>query len=125
MKFSNKEVRFIYAWLNIPLHGEDVRARHRFLKMVQPQLNEMEEQRVALIDKYANKDQDGKLITEKNAQGLSEYKFTEERRAQFDAESFALLDKETKYSIDKEEKKFIRIIRDILTNKLQKLVSGL
>lgn len=123
MKFSNKEIRFIYAWLNVPLHGEDVRARHRFLKMVQSQLNDMETERVALIEKYANKDQDGKLILEKNAQGIGEYKFTEERRALFDEESFALLNKETKYDIEKEEKKFIRVVKDILTNKLQKGLS--
>ncbi len=84
------EVRFLYDSLDIPLHGEERRARSKFSEILRTILLEQEGVRMDLVKKHAKKDKSGEAIVgeDKNfdfdSDGLA--KFTEEYRTYLDEE---------------------------------------
>lgn len=48
----------LYRLLNIPLHGPQSRARNRFGNLVKDQVNYIEDERIKMIEGYANKGKD-------------------------------------------------------------------
>ena len=69
---SNQEVEFLFSWLNIPLHGELLRHRNKFISIVESQHNSTNHKREELLDKYADKDESGKMIVENGLIKMSE-----------------------------------------------------
>ena len=63
------QLKMLYKWLDIPLHGEDVRVRSRFLKMISPILDGSEHERLTLLKEFAKKDGDGNPVFLKDEKG--------------------------------------------------------
>lgn len=53
---TNQEVEYLYSWLNIPLHGELLRARNKFIRMIGDQHEATQERRVELLKELTDKD---------------------------------------------------------------------
>lgn len=96
---GNKEIDR-KSWLDQPLEdGKLTRSRNKFIKVAQEKLNERNEARIALIKKYANKDEAGeaKIITDEN--GSQRYDLSPEGMADFNKEYVALMDEEVIFDI--------------------------
>lgn len=72
MKIKHKHVRLIRKWLDRPMHGDELKARNTFIKAVTPQYELIEKTRVDLLEKHADKGEDGKPIIENDQYKLSE-----------------------------------------------------
>ena len=55
MEFKNFQMQFLYSLLDIPLHGTECRARNRFVRIISERAGEIEKERIALNEKYADK----------------------------------------------------------------------
>ena len=57
------KIESFYEWLiKLKLHGKQSRARSRFVKMITERVREIDEERIILAEKHAEKDKDGKII---------------------------------------------------------------
>ena len=94
MKISLNEVRGIQAGLDVILAKEiPIKPAYwlaRFLDKIRSEMEAMEKARVKLVEKLAKKDKDGKPVFKKGKDGKqiepSQYDFTDENMAKFQAE---------------------------------------
>ena len=61
LTFKNKQLDFLISILNFPAHGDVLRARNRFLKIVRPKMIEMSNERITYLEEIAPKDEKGNL----------------------------------------------------------------
>lgn len=62
-EFANDIVPSLQDWLMRQLlHGKESRYRTRFIKILSPRIEEIEQERQALIKKWSKKDKDGKML---------------------------------------------------------------
>ena len=113
INLTNQETEFLYAWLNIPLHGEHLRARNKFIRVIEDQHTVTQDHRVVLLESLVDKDESGKPIIENGV-----YKLTPENRKQF-SEDFNkyLADGSDNYEVDE---KILRGIVDVLETRMTK-----
>jgi hypothetical protein len=63
-RISNGHLIALTRWLNnISLAGQESRERTRFIETVSPHIKEIDEKRIELVKKYANKNDDGTPAT--------------------------------------------------------------
>lgn len=113
LKLTNTEINFLYQWLNIPLHGEQIRARNRFLKIIQKDFDAIHPTRIAMIEKYASKDAEGKPVLKDKL-----YDIPEDKQEEAKAELTKFLDTENEYPVNKETKQDYIEIGKVLKEKL-------
>ena len=113
MKLTNQEVVSIYRWLNVPLHGEELRSRVKFIGYILPQTEGLDAKRLKFCEGFADKDEDGKPILEKG-----QFKMTEENTKMFGEEYQKLLKEEKEYEIDSDNKKHFQTTHTILSTKV-------
>lgn len=65
-------------WLDVPLHGDLLRARNKFIADIQTRLNVIEENRQLTLRSFAEKDKKGEPIIENGI-----YKIPDEKKADF------------------------------------------
>jgi hypothetical protein len=120
MNLTNQEVEFLFSWLNIPLHGEELRSRNKFIKLIEDQHLKTQEKRVTMLNEAAEKDENGKPIFEESGH----YKLTDENTQKFGKEFNSFLkDSSQLYSIEGTEMK--KYVEDIKTLLLERMVKGL
>jgi len=64
LKIKNLHLDLLVLLLDKPRHGQDARAKNRFLKMVQPRRDEKEKTRKEILENHADKDKGGKSLME-------------------------------------------------------------
>lgn len=74
----------LYTLLNVPLHGPQLRARNHFAKTVRSQLEVMEEDRIKMLENYADKDKRTKEPLKK--EGDQEYQISAENLSKYQKE---------------------------------------
>jgi hypothetical protein len=60
LKFKNSQIDFLLSILNFPSHGEELRNRNKFLKIVRPQAIEIENERIKILEELTPKGEDEK-----------------------------------------------------------------
>lgn len=117
LKIPNKFILGLASWLaEQPLGGRESRERSRFVTVASEHLQEVEKERKEIIEKFANKDEDGKpkIITVDN--GDSRYDIPDEKKAEMEKEYLDLLDEEWVLDVSEGNKAKIKTTRDILLN---------
>lgn len=112
MKISNQELKTLYQWMDVPLHGEEMRARSAFMRMTIDKHKAIEDTRVKMLQDMADKDEEGKPIIEGGT-----YKLSPEAVKKFSEEFRVVLDAENEFEVTPEVKKHMK---NILENKLNR-----
>jgi len=110
IKLKNYHLNSLYSWFNMPLHSKYARARNRFLRIIIARIEEIEEERKKLLNKYAKKDKDGKEIIENNNYVLGE------NLEAFNKEYGEMIQEEYVIDILPSNREDIYIVRDMLLN---------
>ena len=112
MKINNTNVQYLYNWLNLPLHGDQARARNKFAKIIEKQYKDSLDGRTEILKKYSDKDKKTKEpIIEKGMYKMSD---TVLKKAKEEVTKF--LEKVTTYELTKADKVYARIVVKILTD---------
>ena len=107
MKLNNIQAFNLYRWLDVPLHGSELRARNAFVKLIAPQYEAFTAIRKSKLEELADKDEAGKPIID-----AAGYKISDENQKKFEE----LLDQVTMY----EKFKDAKVIEGILNTKLSR-----
>jgi len=78
IELANYQIKDILDRLNVPLHSEKARARNRIVEILGPIANATEKERLALVDKYAEKDENNKPVIVMGEFGKDHYKLTDD-----------------------------------------------
>lgn len=62
MNLTNQHILHLFRWLNVPLHGEELRARNKFIATLNGQHEAIHAKRQAMLEEISDKDEDGKAI---------------------------------------------------------------
>lgn len=117
MKINNTQVQYLYNWLNLPLHGEQARARNKFTAIIEKQYFASLDGRTDILRKFSDKDKKTKEpIMEKNLKGESLYKMSDDKLEEAKKEVNKFLDKVTTYELTKAEKQLVKTIIKILND---------
>lgn len=103
-------------WLNgLTLNGKQSRARTRFIDILQASLTQVEKDRKAILDEYAEKDENGELKVVEDPSGNKNYNVPEDKKAEFDKEVSDLYDEDAELS-GPEFGSIALVIKDIVLN---------
>lgn len=106
-------LRFFYELLGVPLHGEQARARNRFVDLFRVKAKEMEAVRLELIQKYGKLDENKKPIWNDT---LKRFELADPQG--FDKEYSEALDKEIYFDYTPATRKdFLSVKQFILSSK--------
>jgi hypothetical protein len=112
MRMLNRELKdFVQFLMNIELAGKQSRMRSRFVKVVADRLQEMEEFRMSLVEKYANKEPDGSISIVGSV-----YDFPDDKRALFDTEYEEVLSEQFILDDTEERIDMLHTIKDAILN---------
>lgn len=117
LRIKNRYLLGLGSWLSIlPLGGRESRERSRFVQIASDALVQMEKERKELIDKYAEKEEDGVTLKKTVDNGMERYVIPPEKTADLEREYAELLDEDFVLDIGEGHKAKIRTVRDILLN---------
>ena len=100
MIIKNYQIRFLGTWLDIPLHGEEARARAGLLRLISVRLNEIETERMELLNSLAEKDEKGNPKLKEDGK---EYDLTTENWVEFQNKMAIRNDEELEFDISKKD----------------------
>lgn len=109
MKITYQDISYIYKWLNVPLHGEELRNRNKFIGIIEPLKEEADNKRIEILESHSDKDADGKAIIEEG-----QYKIPEDKKGLVFDELAKFLDGETPLKVTDDNKAYFISARDIL-----------
>lgn len=69
---KNGHLHTLYKILDKPHHGKEARSKSRFLDIIIPRINEIDKERIRILEGLADKDKDGKPISENEQFKLSD-----------------------------------------------------
>jgi hypothetical protein len=110
VKVTRAEVKLLFKWLNVPLHGELIKSREEFLKPVYEAFGDIEPKRLEILNEYSEKDKKGKTIFEEG-----KFKLMEDKKEECLQKFNAYLDEEVEIGATP---KVLADIRTILTQKM-------
>jgi len=113
LSIKNYLLEFTYKLLDMPLHGKELIARNKFVKILADKMRELEIGRIDLIKEYAKKDKDGKPKIKKES---NEFDLSEENLTKFQVEYTNLLKSEAIIDILDSNREEIKIVGDIILN---------
>lgn len=113
MNLSNQHILHLFRWLNIPLHGEDLRTRNKFISLLEPQHEAINTKRIALLEEVAAKDEAGKAIVK---DGL--YEIPEEKKEEYTKVYSEYLNERADYDLSRTVNKYT--LKNVLMTKLTK-----
>lgn len=64
IQFQKGHLVYLRAWVDVPVIKSQNRHRNEFIGMIQPLCDEIEKERLEILDQYAKKDSDGKVLME-------------------------------------------------------------
>ena len=122
LNIKNLYVNFLYGALDVPLHGEERRARTKFAEIVRAKLQEIEDARIDLLKQYAEKNDKGELIIKED----KNYDLSQENLEKFNEEYRKYLDEMWVIDILPSNKVNLKMIRDIMkkSNKQYQTAEG-
>lgn len=112
IEFKNYMLQPIIAWLNVPQHGDKARARNRVVKLIAEKYADFEKERLALVEKYSKKDDDGKSVLEETGDENKKRFIIEDQEA-FDAEWKPLRTEIAIFDILPSNRNDWRVVREI------------
>lgn len=59
LTFSLGQYNRMYTLLDVPLHGEEIRARNKFIKIINPIVDDINKKREEILAEFSNKNEDG------------------------------------------------------------------
>jgi len=66
LELSYEEIMFLfYLLIESLLHGQESRSRNKIVNLLKERVEEFEKERMSILEKYSEKDKEGKLKTEK------------------------------------------------------------
>lgn len=115
-KIQNRYLLGLASWLNmLPLAGRESRERSRFVTLVSDTLARVEKERVQIIEKYANKEEDGSMKKTVD-NGVERFDIPDDKIADLEKDYGELLDEEFVLDVGESHKAKIRTVRDIVLN---------
>ena len=107
------------GWLNIPLHGKDVKARNAVFKEWMKVMDVVEEKRQAIIDKYAELQdalthRDGVTVSKKQERIVENGNYRLSDPDAFQKEYEELMDKEETFEITPELKESYSVVKKLI-----------
>lgn len=112
MKLNNTNAQYLYNWLNLPLHGEQARARNKFTAIIEKQYFASLEGRTNILKEYSDKDKKTKEPIIENGM----YKMSEKVLEKAKEEVTKFLAKTTTYEFTKNEKALVKTVVKILND---------
>lgn len=112
MKLNNTNAQYLYNWLNLPLHGEQARARNKFTAIIEKQYFASLEGRTNILKEYSDKDKKTKEPIIENGM----YKMSEKVLEKAKEEITKFLAKTTTYEFTKNEKALVKTVVKILND---------
>ena len=103
-KIKNKYIEGLIRWLQGQLlSAENTRARTWFLRILEKQMMEVENQRIELAKKYAKRDKRGEPMVIIAAGGKKVYDLTQESINQLNSDFAQLLEQEFSFQVNEKE----------------------
>ena len=113
MTLKNAYIFLLYRWLDVPLHGDLLRSRNKFIRLIEPQYNAINAKRTEILSDLAEKDKDGKAIIEGGT-----YKIPDDKKQDFiDQFTDGYLEEDYEFDVTKQIKSDVK---EILMTKLTK-----
>lgn len=113
---KNKHLVGLAGWLSeLSLSGRQSRERTRFVNSLVERIKENEEERKKLVDKYCEKDENGKNKT-KEVDGIAVWDMTEDNIKKYTGEYTELLNEGFVIDILESNKERIDMVKDIILN---------
>ena len=114
----------LYTWLaKQKLYGKKSRERSRFLKYIEPRVKEISDERQKLLENYAEKDSEGKIIFKdkfgKDTTDKSksvEFKLTEENQVKLSEAMKTYTEEPCKIDVIPERKDSVDTVKDVVLN---------
>lgn len=109
------QLDFIMSAIAVPLHGEDARARNRFVQLAKEEYHAFNPKRIEILERHAVKGEDGKpkLVEVAGVAGkVYDIPAAGQEAAQKEVE--ALVGETITYALDKESRKAWLSVADIL-----------
>jgi mRNA-degrading endonuclease HigB of HigAB toxin-antitoxin module len=98
------------------LVGRLSRERSRFVQILSAEINKIEEERKAIIEKYVEKEEDGTTWKKTVDNGVERWSIPEEKQAEMQKEYADLMDEDFVLDIGEEHKAKTLTVKDILLN---------
>lgn len=108
LKLKNYQIRVLLEILSVPMHGVIARARNKVVSVIGKKAEEVESERIKLIEKYSKKGTDGKSE-------VAEGHYVMENLESFQKEYIEVLGVETEFDITETLPEF-RVIREEVNN---------
>lgn len=118
--FKNYHLNPLLEWFDAQmLHGEESRARTKFIKILAPLAKDLEDERMKLIDDNCKKDKEGKRLMiekEENGKMVKTFEFGKGKREKFVEEYNKALGEDAVIDILPSTKETVRLVKNILLN---------
>lgn len=96
MKLTNQNIWHMVIWLNKPMHGDDMRIRNEFFSVVSAQYQSLLDGRTEILEKFADKDKDGKPVIENET-----YKISPDKKSAYSTAIDSFMATEAEFPEDK------------------------
>ncbi|EON72823.1 hypothetical protein [Lysinibacillus sphaericus] len=120
MIIKNYEIGELQAFLfNLILKGKESRMRTRFIKLLEQQLNQVNQERQQLVDEYAEKDKNGEILYTTEIVDGKEIEmplFSEEAEKEVQQQILTLLHEDFIIEETAEKIDMLRILQEIVLN---------
>jgi hypothetical protein len=98
----------------LALHGSEARARNKVRKIILERADQVEDERIALVEKYAKKGEDGKAVLDPKTD-----RYEIEDRENFNKEFLELMSETTSFDILPSNRAEFMIVKDIFINRMK------
>ncbi len=118
IKIKNSNIISLVNWLgNQKLSGKESRNRTRFIGLLIDRANEVQKERIAILEKYADRNDKGELNVENLPDGGKKYLFTDiEKQNEANKELEEYLKEEFVIDVLESNKNIINTAKDIVLN---------
>lgn len=115
MLLQNKYLFAIASWFNsLELVGYQSRMRTKFVKVLTEHAQKIDDERKAILESYAKKEEDGKFVLVKDANGMESYDLDDEDVLKFKAEYQDVLDKNAIFLVDDSNRDIYNTLKRII-----------
>ncbi len=118
LNLQKRLLNHLVFFLDMPLTGSKARSRNRFIRLIAPMAQEVENERVKMLKDLSEKDEKGEPKVEKNQiTGAEHYIVSTENRKKVDE----YLDEDYVLDILPSNEKDVKVAKDLLLNSEMKL----
>lgn len=113
--FKNVDLKTLIAWLDVPLHSQQAIARNRVCEQIGVVFNAFEKERLALVEKYGDRDpKTNEIIIITNPDGSTNFKLKDKKA--FEAEYNPLADTDAIFDILPSNRQHWKTVREIIAS---------